>query len=300
MRPNNNNNNNNNRRGRSRGPRKPHGGPHTGISNKGQGYDGNAADVRVRGNAYQVLEKYLQLARDAGTVGDRVAAENFLQHADHYYRVVAAMQEGQRPRIGGRDVSVAEVNVQNGSQGLSTALYSGHSQPGAQAGNAGGDGNGGDKAPQGNGQDGGHQVGGHQAGSHQAGGHQSGHSQAAHHQAGQHQGGGNQNAAGQGGSHQAGERSGGQTGFTDAGSNASPAPSGYAPAKPMDEQPEYPAELIPGAAPQSAAGDGGVGDPSGQDQDRGGRGQARGRGRRPVRRPRQDGESGPNSGDSGE
>ncbi len=283
MRPNN-NNNNNNRRGRSRGPRKPHGGPHTGISNKGQGYDGNAADVRVRGNAYQVLEKYLQLARDAGTVGDRVAAENFLQHADHYYRVVAAMQEGQRPRIGGRDVSVAEVNVQNGSQGLSTALYSGHSQPSAQTANAGGDSNGGEKPAQGNGQ---------------AGGHQPGHSQAAHHQSGHHQAGGSQNA-GQGGSHQTGDRSGAPTGFADAASNASPAQSNYASAKAMDEQPEYPAELIPGVAPRAATGDAGADDRSGQDEDRGARGPARGRGRRPVRRPRQDGEPGPNSGDSGE
>src|SRR6185369_14230963 len=138
--------NNQNRRGRGRGPRKPHGGPHGGHGGGGGGQSkahsfdssGSSSDIRVRGNAYQVLEKYLQLARDAGTAGDRVAAENFLQHADHYYRVVAAMQEGQRPRIGGRDVSVAEVNVQNGSQGLSTALYSGHPQPGAQQGDSDG------------------------------------------------------------------------------------------------------------------------------------------------------------------
>src|SRR4051794_17873238 len=105
--------NNQNRRGRGRGPRKPHSGPHGHgggggggqPSSKAHSYDSNSpgADIRVRGNAFQVLEKYLQLARDAGTVGDRVAAENFLQHADHYYRVVAAQNEGQRPRIGGRE-----------------------------------------------------------------------------------------------------------------------------------------------------------------------------------------------------
>src|ERR1700748_802435 len=101
--------NNQNRRGRGRGQRKPHGGGGHGhgggMPSKGQSYDSSGPDIRVRGNAYQVLEKYLQLARDAGTAGDRIAAENFLQHADHYYRVVAAMNEGQRPRIGGPELS---------------------------------------------------------------------------------------------------------------------------------------------------------------------------------------------------
>src|ERR1044072_3641406 len=125
--------NNQNRRGRGRGPRKPHGGPHGGGGHGGGGgggqskahsFDSGGSDIRVRGNAYQVLEKYLQLARDAGTAGDRVAAENFLQHADHSYRVLSAMNDGQRPRVGGRELSVSDVNVQNVSQGLSAALYS--------------------------------------------------------------------------------------------------------------------------------------------------------------------------------
>lgn len=116
--------NNQNRRARGRGPRKPHGMGGGGGQHKGQSYDGGGHETRVRGNAYQVLEKYLQLARDAGSAGDRIAAENFLQHADHYYRVLSAMNEGQRPRIGGRELSVADVNVQNVSQGLSAAMYS--------------------------------------------------------------------------------------------------------------------------------------------------------------------------------
>ena len=115
--------NNQNRRARGRGPRKPHG-MGGGGQHKGQSYDGGGHETRVRGNAYQVLEKYLQLARDAGSAGDRIAAENFLQHADHYYRVLSAMNDGQRPRIGGRELSVADVNVQNVSQGLSAAMYS--------------------------------------------------------------------------------------------------------------------------------------------------------------------------------
>lgn len=51
-------------------------------------FDSSGPDIKVRGNAYQVYEKYLQLARDANTAGDRVAAENFLQHAEHYYRIL--------------------------------------------------------------------------------------------------------------------------------------------------------------------------------------------------------------------
>jgi hypothetical protein len=119
--------NNNNRRARGRGPRKPHG--MGGGGQHKQGYEGGGQELRVRGNAYQVLEKYLQLARDAGSAGDRIAAENFLQHADHYYRVLSAMNDGQRPRMGGRELSVADVNVQNVSQGLSAALYSGGPNP---------------------------------------------------------------------------------------------------------------------------------------------------------------------------
>jgi len=84
------------RRSRGRGPRKPH------LSPKQQTFDSNGPDVRVRGNAYQVLEKYLAMARDASSAGDRIAAENYLQHAEHYYRIINANADhhGQngRPR----------------------------------------------------------------------------------------------------------------------------------------------------------------------------------------------------------
>ena len=53
-------------------------------------------DVKIRGTARHVAEKYLQLARDAHTGGNPVAAENYLQHAEHYFRVIAAAQA--RPR----------------------------------------------------------------------------------------------------------------------------------------------------------------------------------------------------------
>ncbi len=73
-------------RGRNNG-RKPH------MPVRPQNFDSSGPDVRVRGNAYQVLEKYLALARDATAGGDRVAAENYYQHAEHYYRTINANAE---------------------------------------------------------------------------------------------------------------------------------------------------------------------------------------------------------------
>lgn len=52
--------------------------------------------MKVRGSATQVYEKYLQLARDANSAGDRVMAENYLQHAEHYFRIMAAQAEAQQ------------------------------------------------------------------------------------------------------------------------------------------------------------------------------------------------------------
>lgn len=69
------------------------------ISNvRTQVFDSNGPEGRIRGNAHQVMEKYLTLARDASSQGDRVAAENFYQHAEHYFRLINAYNQnnGQR------------------------------------------------------------------------------------------------------------------------------------------------------------------------------------------------------------
>ncbi len=55
-------------------------------------YESNGGDVKIRGTALHIAEKYVQLSRDAHSSGDRVAAENYLQHAEHYYRILAAAQ----------------------------------------------------------------------------------------------------------------------------------------------------------------------------------------------------------------
>jgi hypothetical protein len=56
-------------------------------------YESNGPDVKIRGTANHVAEKYVQLARDAQSSGDPVAAENYYQHAEHYFRLIAAVQE---------------------------------------------------------------------------------------------------------------------------------------------------------------------------------------------------------------
>jgi len=55
-------------------------------------YESNGPDVKIRGSAQQIAEKYTALARDAMSSGDRVMAENYLQHAEHYNRIIAAAQ----------------------------------------------------------------------------------------------------------------------------------------------------------------------------------------------------------------
>lgn len=81
------------KRGRGRGNnRRPN------VPNRNQTFDSNGPDVRIRGNAHQVYEKYLTLARDASTAGDRVLAESLFQHADHYFRIYSLYNEENEAR----------------------------------------------------------------------------------------------------------------------------------------------------------------------------------------------------------
>ena len=56
-------------------------------------FDSNGPDIRIRGNAHQVLEKYLAMARDASSQGDRISAENYYQHAEHYFRMINSQNQ---------------------------------------------------------------------------------------------------------------------------------------------------------------------------------------------------------------
>ena len=60
-------------------------------------YESNGPDTKVRGTAAHIAEKYVQLARDAHVASDPVAAENYLQHAEHYFRLIATAQAALNP-----------------------------------------------------------------------------------------------------------------------------------------------------------------------------------------------------------
>ena len=90
------------KRQRGRG-RKPGGGGGSGGGGGGGHHqpnrtlESNGPDMKVRGPASHIYERYLQLARDASSAGDRVMAENYLQHAEHYFRMLRAMQPAAPP-----------------------------------------------------------------------------------------------------------------------------------------------------------------------------------------------------------
>lgn len=96
-----------NKRGRGRGNNNNGGGGGGGNNNfqrKGgnplsRTYDSSGPDVKIRGTAQHIAEKYATLARDAQSSGDRVIAENYLQHAEHYYRIIAAAQAQMQDRF---------------------------------------------------------------------------------------------------------------------------------------------------------------------------------------------------------
>src|ERR1700742_2388288 len=92
-------------RGRNRGGGGGGGGGKPQAQNANRAFDSKGPEgTKVRGNAQHVFEKYQQLARDASAAGDRVLGENYLQHAEHYFRLLRAMQP-TRPasEILGRD-----------------------------------------------------------------------------------------------------------------------------------------------------------------------------------------------------
>lgn len=78
-------------------------------------YESSGPDVKIRGTAHHIGEKYLQLARDAQSAGDPVTAESYLQHAEHYFRLIAMAQQAQQQSAVGYqrqpgDASVDEID----------------------------------------------------------------------------------------------------------------------------------------------------------------------------------------------
>jgi hypothetical protein len=59
-------------------------------------FDSNGPNIKIRGSAHQIFERYVALAGEAAIGGDRIAAENFYQHAEHYLRVANTNREGNQ------------------------------------------------------------------------------------------------------------------------------------------------------------------------------------------------------------
>ena len=83
-----------NRRGRGRG-RKPQ-------NPLARNFESNGPDVKIRGTAAHIAEKYMSLARDALASGDLISAESYFQHAEHYNRIIMAAQSQFGPQHGGQ------------------------------------------------------------------------------------------------------------------------------------------------------------------------------------------------------
>ena len=125
------------RRSRGRSNRKHN------VPLKHQNFESNGPDVRIRGNAHQVYEKYLAMARDANSSGDRISAEGYYQHAEHYFRIMndstdpqnaqrqQQQQQQQRGRENGHDQQGREATPE--AQGAGTpaaeAAASGEASP---------------------------------------------------------------------------------------------------------------------------------------------------------------------------
>ena len=116
----------NNRRGRS--GRRRSGGQ---GNNPNRSIDSQGPEVKIRGNAQQVYDKYTALARDAFSNGDRIRAESLQQHAEHYYRVLQAMKPPEQKEQSRHDGDQQNQNSQNAQHG---GQQNGHDQSGQARG----------------------------------------------------------------------------------------------------------------------------------------------------------------------
>ncbi|MCB1531430.1 MAG: DUF4167 domain-containing protein [Alphaproteobacteria bacterium] len=99
-------------RGRGNG-----GGGRRGGPKRSQVFDSNGPDVRIRGTAHQVCEKYLTLAKDSSAAGDIVLAESYLQHAEHYQRIINSWNEEDSDNSDVRAKGSRQDNAGNSAQG---------------------------------------------------------------------------------------------------------------------------------------------------------------------------------------
>ncbi len=101
-------------RGRNNGNNQHHNRPR--MPHRVQTFDSNGPNIKIRGNAYQVFERYVALAREAAASGDRIAAENFYQHAEHYFRVMNANGDANSQGGAPRPTTPADLEL-SGAEG---------------------------------------------------------------------------------------------------------------------------------------------------------------------------------------
>ena len=103
------------KRGRGRG-RRGNGNAQPNVPNRNTSYESNGPDVKLRGNAQQLNEKYLALAHDAAAAGERITAEAYTQFADHYFRLHQAAIDAAEERKAQHAAQAAERQPRDGSQ----------------------------------------------------------------------------------------------------------------------------------------------------------------------------------------
>jgi uncharacterized protein DUF4167 len=81
------------------------------VAQNNQTFDSNGPTIKIRGSALQIFERYIALAREATANGDRIAAENFYQHAEHYFRINNARHDGDRQGAPPRPTTPADVEM---------------------------------------------------------------------------------------------------------------------------------------------------------------------------------------------
>lgn len=103
------------KRGRGRGRRGNGNNHHNHVPNRNTSYESNGPDVKLRGNAQQLHEKYMTLAHDAASAGERISAEAFTQFADHYFRLhQAAVGVAETKRQQGQAATAVSAEATSG------------------------------------------------------------------------------------------------------------------------------------------------------------------------------------------
>ena len=133
--PNNNNKNRNRNRNNNNNRRNTGSGGNLGGGGSNKVFDSNGPDIKLRGTTQTIAEKYMQLGRDAQSSGDSVAAENYYQHAEHYYRMWAANQPVGQSLIMSRKLGEEEFDEEGSDENGEGDAEGGNMEAAAPEGN---------------------------------------------------------------------------------------------------------------------------------------------------------------------